>query len=279
MLVEDSRRVMISNLDLQGLTDTRANNVMDTPGNRSIISVPGVELFRLTPEAHANFQIGTAARMSATFPFVGPAVSLPTIPPRRVVDAGYYDNFGLNLAAMWLYRHRDEIKKHTSGVVIIEIRAYPIAESKRKFNSAGPKANSDGLLWAGSELFAPFEAIVNLYSPGAYFRNDLLLDILDQEFNEEQRVYTGVLNLFRRDVKPKPNFFTTVAFECEGEAALSWTMPKRDYDRVRKQFTVDGKPGGELVTVESQSKDTDKYRDKKALFEQLRVWFGEGGTK
>jgi len=42
--------------------------------------------------------------MNASFPLVSPGVSLPTTPPRRVVDAGYYDNHGVNLAAMWLYR-------------------------------------------------------------------------------------------------------------------------------------------------------------------------------
>ena len=43
----------------------------------------GLEFFKLFPDAHDTFEIGTAARMSATFPVVSPAVSLPTIRPPR----------------------------------------------------------------------------------------------------------------------------------------------------------------------------------------------------
>ena len=40
--------------------------------------------------------------MSSTFPYVTSAAALPTDPPRHVVDAGYYDNYGVNLAAAWI---------------------------------------------------------------------------------------------------------------------------------------------------------------------------------
>ena len=45
--------------------------------------------------------------MSATFPFASPAVSLPMDVPRRVVDAGYYDNYGVDLATSWIYVNQD----------------------------------------------------------------------------------------------------------------------------------------------------------------------------
>ena len=64
------------------------------------MSRSAVEFFRLFPAAHDRFEVGTAARLSATFPYVSPGVSLPTDPPRRVVDAGYFDNYGVNLAAL-----------------------------------------------------------------------------------------------------------------------------------------------------------------------------------
>ena len=47
--------------------------------------------------------------MNASFPYISPAVSLPVDPPRRVVDAGYYDNYGVNLAAAWAYMNREWI--------------------------------------------------------------------------------------------------------------------------------------------------------------------------
>ena len=45
--------------------------------------------------------------MNASFPYISPAVSLPVDPPRRVVDAAYYDNYGVNLAAAWAYMNRE----------------------------------------------------------------------------------------------------------------------------------------------------------------------------
>jgi hypothetical protein len=57
------------------------------------------QLWQLCPQAWAGFPLSTAARLSAAFPFVSGAVLLPTNPRRHVVDAGYYDNYGLELAS------------------------------------------------------------------------------------------------------------------------------------------------------------------------------------
>ncbi|HKO90053.1 MAG TPA: hypothetical protein VJU61_02810, partial [Polyangiaceae bacterium] len=57
----------------------------------------GFELARLLPEAFGAFPVRTAARLSAAFPYVSPAAVLPTQPRRRVVDAGYYDNYGVSI--------------------------------------------------------------------------------------------------------------------------------------------------------------------------------------
>jgi hypothetical protein len=54
-----------------------------------------ISFFALFPKSVDTFRVATAVRMNATFPYVSPAVSLPTAPPVRVVDTGYYDNYGL----------------------------------------------------------------------------------------------------------------------------------------------------------------------------------------
>lgn len=125
MLAEDGRRLIVSNLDFSRATRGIAAELM--PQESSIVRNKGndlheegednfwrsgfrrnvevqsssaVEFFRLFPDSHIT--LSTATRMSATFPYVSPAVSLPTIPVRHVVDAGYYDNYGVNLAAQWI---------------------------------------------------------------------------------------------------------------------------------------------------------------------------------
>ncbi len=283
MLVEDCRRVVISNLEMSWFTNADGSNL-----NRPIIampevpidrlSVPAIEFWKLFPhayngtEAYPAFKLATAARMSATFPFVGPAVSLPTDPTRRVVDAGYFDNFGINVAALWLYRNKAAIREHTSGVVIVEIRAYPRRDEKLNFATKS-QSREELISWAMSELSTPAEAVINLYSRSAYFRNDQLLDVLDKEFNTGSVGIAAVNgSVTFAATPPESKFFTTVVFECNQPAALSWTLPKRDAQTIRNRFYETGNNKGNL--------------DKKLLHadiayqvQSLRKWFGTGGTR
>lgn len=274
MLVEDCRRVVISNLEMSWFTTANGSNlnrpITGVPPDR--LSVPAIEFWRLFPQAHPAFKLATAARMSATFPFVGPAVSLPTEPTRRVVDAGYFDNFGINVAALWLYRNKAAILEHTSGVVIVEIRAYPRRDEKLNFATKS-QSKEELISWAMSELSTPAEAVINLYSRSAYFRNDQLLDVLDKEFNIGS-VGLAAINGSATVAATPPTlkFFTTVVFECNQPAALSWTLPKRDAQTIRNRFYDTGNGEGNL--------------DKKSLHadiayqvQSLRTWFGTGGTR
>ncbi len=99
MIVEDGRRLLISNLDLDAVA-TQATRVQGPLGRGAL------EFARLFTDA-AALKLGTAARMSATFPYVMPAVELPTAPPLRMVDAGYYNKHGVSLAAAWLLRQSE----------------------------------------------------------------------------------------------------------------------------------------------------------------------------
>jgi hypothetical protein len=67
--------------------------------------------------------------MSATFPYISPAVVLLTALRRRVVDAGYFDNHGVDLAADWLKPTWDDpagagawLDTKATGVLLIQSR-------------------------------------------------------------------------------------------------------------------------------------------------------------
>lgn len=151
MLVEDGRRLLIGNpplADLAGnpgdvlIRDDRARlrqNFLDQlpkdappkePDDHDLefpdlASVSAVELFEvLGEECRDRLSLASAVRMSATFPFVTSAATVPTDPPRHVVDAGYYDNYGVNLASGWISSHRDWLRDHVSGVLVVQIRAF-----------------------------------------------------------------------------------------------------------------------------------------------------------
>src|SRR5690348_15616845 len=86
-----------------------------------LYSLTGLEFFKLFPLA-TDFQVATAVRMNATFPLVSPTVELPTRTRRRVVDAGYYDNYGIQVASAWLQMNREWLVENTSGVLLVQIR-------------------------------------------------------------------------------------------------------------------------------------------------------------
>src|SRR5262249_23070434 len=90
MVVESGRRLLISNLDLSRLAETKPLDPILVKDQSSpeaevarIYSRSAIEFFRMFPDARATFSLSTAVRMSATFPFASPAVSLPMDVPRR----------------------------------------------------------------------------------------------------------------------------------------------------------------------------------------------------
>ncbi len=214
MMVEDSKRLFISNLNLDSLTIAKGHRTGEPPRPAPApptpldLDLPGVEFFRLFPDSK-DFTVGSAARMSATFPVISPAVAIPVKPLRRVVDAGYFDNYGIDVLAQWLLHHRKAVTENTSGVLLIQIRAYPIEADGLQFQDESP---SPALAIVGA-VSAPLQALLTVRGMGAYHRNNELLGELHTVFNAGER----------------PDFFTTVVFEQKQEAALSWflTTPQK----------------------------------------------------
>src|SRR5262249_11055263 len=78
MLVEDGRRLLISNLDLKEITESEGSLFIaddDEFNCEGSYSLSAVEFYRLFPSAD-EFRLSTAVRMSASFPYVSPAAAL-----------------------------------------------------------------------------------------------------------------------------------------------------------------------------------------------------------
>lgn len=160
MMVEDGRRLLISNLSLDGMSAT--TNSRD-----------GVDFFGLYPGARAKMSLATAARLSAGFPFVSPAPVLPFKERRRAVDAGYFDNHGTELACRWLHVNSAWVDEHASAVMMLHIRTY------RREEAAEEKG---GLGSAFSELSAPLRGLMSGRSAMMEFRNDRQVEQLQEEY-------------------------------------------------------------------------------------------------
>jgi hypothetical protein len=216
MCVEDGRRILITNAEVESLTTSRGGYLDHADGlvHDRVYSRSAFNFFGLFPEAHATFKLVTAARMSASFPYVTPAGTLPTEPRRRVVDAGYYDNYGGDLAAGWIAgcltddKKLQRLRASVSGVVLIEIRdgVSDLTGPVDNFKKPRPQqALSRGF----DELTAPPTAMLAARESVSLFRNDTKLDWLMRAF---------------RKYGFDDGFFTAALFEFTGEASLSWYL-------------------------------------------------------
>jgi hypothetical protein len=155
-IVQDGRRLIISP---QGLSFLTRNQNPYTKGIS--YEIDGVEMRRfLQNQQGDSLWMATALRMSATFPYITPLVSLPTIPNLQIIDAGARDNEGFSLTANFLHTFREWLADNTSGVTIVRIKA------NRADEILVASTGSPSLL---ENLQNPIFGVVNSYSNFQYF--------------------------------------------------------------------------------------------------------------
>jgi predicted acylesterase/phospholipase RssA len=267
MFVEDGRRLVVSNLSipyvprnvghvlfargtdkLSRSTKQARSYLRTTQGDQDIYSLSALEFYRVFPEAH-DFLLSTAVRMSAAFPLVTPAISIPTVPPRRVVDAGYYDNYGVNLGAMWIFENRRWLYEYTSGVVLIQIRDSQSERGRREIEDPEPEPErgiistvlrrmpfssrtldvfgklSESVRRGSQWITSPLEGLSTARQANMSFRND-----------EQAEILNNVINLDPESPVTNQGFYTTVVFECPKEASLSWALTPQEKRDIQNGF-------------------------------------------
>jgi hypothetical protein len=158
-------------------------------------------------------RLSTLARMNASFPYISPDAELATSPPRRVVDAAYYDAYGVNLAALWIHFYREWLTKNTSGVLLIQIR-----DQERGRDLQAPSSMS-GWRRAVSRFTTPIEGAIRARDATMSYRNDELVHIVSEDLRQEN----------------DPDFFRTVIFEFSEDAPFSWYLPPENRDRLKRE--------------------------------------------
>jgi len=243
MLVEDGRRLIISNLDMRYPASNDGHLIEhDVKRPDALTSMSrnysheALELFRMFPNSRDTFALSTAVRMSASFPYFSPAVPLPTKPRRRVVDAGYFDNYGVSLAAAFLFsrKNTDWFKDNVSKIVVVQIRDGQSDDERRLQAIADSPARKKGLnsLLSRSleEITSPLEGLTNGRVGTCSFRNDGLLELLSTYF-EQLRGEPG-----SGKMPHTQRFFTVVNFEFPGHAALSWHLSAEEERQMKGTF-------------------------------------------
>lgn len=167
----------------------------------------------------------TAARLSASFPYVTPAARsfLHGAQP-HVVDGGYYDNYGMSTLVEWLDEALvDDEAAGTASVVesvlVIQIHGSPVAK-----NSNPREANLSNRGWF-FQILAPLLTLNKVRGAGQIAHNDLELEQLQQKW-------------FAHNV---PIHTVTMEFPDQ-DAPLSWHLT-----RLQKENIIDRWDRGDEV--------------------------------
>ena len=120
-IINDGRKLLISPHSVSYMGTDFAKGEADGKNGK----IKGIDFMRcFRAQGAENLRFLSALRMTATYPYVLPSVTLPSTPAMEVMDAALFDNFGVTDAVQFLYVFRDWIAKHTSGVILVTIRGF-----------------------------------------------------------------------------------------------------------------------------------------------------------
>jgi hypothetical protein len=177
-----------------------------------------------------RISLATAARLSASFPYFSPAVVLPTLPRRRVVDAGYYDNYGVDIATNWLRealeQHQGWLARNVSKVLVIQIRDSHMAAgepSDPEPPSVVDRSWAARLARGAEGLTSPVEGFAHTRQAVMRFRNDAQLDAVSQML---ARAFD-------------PEYVLTTVFELKSHVSLSWYLSELEKREIENQAQSD----------------------------------------
>ncbi len=137
--------------------------------------VQGVDFRDLLPGHQPDsLRFLTALRMSATFPYVVPSITLPTDPPIQIADAGISDNYGVVDALIFLQLFKDWIKENTSEVVLLTIR-----DSRKEEELKAPEKQN-----IAERFFSPIQSVYKSWDKVQTIKNDQFYELTKNDFGD-----------------------------------------------------------------------------------------------
>ncbi len=166
----------------------------------------------------SDLSLWTAARLSATFPYVSPAArayaaddsQLPRSFRHHFIDGGYYDNYGITSALDWLrpvLKERPELER----VAIVQLRSSRSSEPR----CAKPLP---GMV---SALVGPVAGVVRIAFGAAFERDKVDLNVMIDTWNRSHNVMIDTWN--RSHDTPRICQFVLEPLGG-GEDPLSWHL-------------------------------------------------------
>lgn len=125
-----------------------------------------------------DVSIATAARMSATFPYVTPASrSNGPGPQPHVVDGGYYDNYGMATLVEWLDEALTGANGAITDVLVLQIHGAPVNEN------ADQQRHEKMRGWF-YQAIAPLTTLAAVRSAGQIAHNNIELELLRRKWSD-----------------------------------------------------------------------------------------------
>lgn len=196
--------------------------------------------YELYPESNIDVKPVTAARLSATFPYVSPAAranwDLPRSKRFHFVDGGYWDNFGIASAIEFL-RQAVDGGSQVKHILLIEIR-------DRKEEKSTESSGRRGSLF---QTVAPIFVLYNVRGNGQVSRNEVEVDLL------------------KSALKPDITLCHAVFESPQTEAPLSWHLTTNESEAIKQSW--------------SSMTDPNKNSDLSTTLEFLKGNFNTAGCK
>ncbi len=235
-VVDDGQQAFFSNLDLSGFDDNLDRRLAD---RRKFVSDPSLARhfpFKASTSAGIggvpNLPASTAARLSATFPWISPAARVDLSgddelvgPSYHFVDGGYFDNFGVTAAVEWLrlLASKSALAPYDK-ILFIEINAFP--------QRPAPPPSDDGT-GLGYNLLGPLKTILAVRNSSQLSRGLLELDLLKRELQAgelTQELGATVPELHFFEFRPPDRYLEN--------PPLSWKLSDSDKGRLRQSWSA-----------------------------------------
>lgn len=190
-------------------------STVDYPASDSAVTILHDRTFHRVYGDSADLSMVSAARLSATFPYVTPVARAryagdrgggAPLPAWHIADGGYFDNQGVMAAVEWVQAvlKTPGLRERIGKILILQIMAFP------EHPQTPQVENGNGWL---SALIGPVQGIVNVRTSTQVARSELELQLLKD-------AYPGKIE-------------TVTLSPPEGDPPLSWHLSKDDIAQLR----------------------------------------------
>jgi len=200
-------------------------------------------LFERLADDGADLDLWTAARVSASFPYVTPVTrprrgDAPIAGQPHLGDGGYFDNFGVASAIDFLEPVLEAIERGEAGfqlerVLLVQLRAFP--------EGAGFEPMPG---WQGAVL-GPLTGLLEIWSASARSRNEIELDRWIASWNARFAPdSTGSEGSEGAAAPRRGPRLATVVFEpaSDEDGPLSWHLTRKELAALRAGWFASAEP-------------------------------------